>query len=101
LRRIRAFARLWSETTAFGPGGVGVCALVSGNDQIRAAEQCIWTLVIGNDPTRGWRPGASFQSAVWSRNQATVASTALRNGVAVQPKARWNLLLSTTQGRSD
>ena len=41
------------------------------------------------------------QSAMWSRNQATVAATASGNGVAVQPNARSNLVLSTTQGRSD
>jgi hypothetical protein len=40
-------------------------------------------------------------AAVESRNQATVAATASRNGVAVQPKVRSNLVLSTTQGRSD
>ena len=35
------------------------------------------------------------------RNQVTVAATASGSGVALQPKARSNLLLSTTQGRSD
>jgi hypothetical protein len=38
---------------------------------------------------------------VWPWNQATVAATASRNGVAVQPKVRSNLVLSTTQGRCD
>jgi hypothetical protein len=41
------------------------------------------------------------QSVIWSRNQSTVAATASGNGVAVQPKARSNLVLSTTQARSD
>ena len=41
------------------------------------------------------------QSAIWWRNQATVAATASGSGVAVQPNARSNLVLSTTQGRSD
>ena len=88
---------------------LGVLALVIGDDPAPAAKPGVWTLVIANDHLRlASRPPTATlvivrfpQFVVWSRNQATVAPTASSNGVAVHPKARWNLVLSTTHGRSD
>jgi hypothetical protein len=76
---------------------LGVWALVIRDDPIRAGGECVRALVIANDRLEQALP----QSVVWPWNQATVAATASRNGVAVQPKVRSNLVLSTTQGRWD
>ena len=94
-------------------GQPGILTPLIANDLGWTANLSVSALVIRDDPIRAGsrvrlsacdrnRFGHAFpQSAVWSRNQATVAATASRNGVAVQPKVRSNLVLSTTQGRWD